>query len=92
MKDWQSRCDLKVAEKSVTAGWTENSKAEGELWDLKVTEKNTAAGLGRAKQSESHTDHLNHQPRHHSLRHSDGGWALRLRFWRTVLGREIRMA
>ena len=42
-----------------------------------------------AKQSESHTDHVNHWLRHHSLRHLDGGWALRLRFWRSVPGRGL---
>ena len=52
--------------------------------DLKVTEKSAAAGLRREKQSESHTDHLHHYPRHHSLRHLGGGWALRFRLWRSV--------
>ena len=40
--------------------------------DLKVSEKSVAAGLRTAKQSESHTDHLNHLPGHHSLRCSGG--------------------
>ena len=31
--------------------------------DFKVTEKSTEAGLRTVKQSESHTDHLNHWPR-----------------------------
>ena len=36
------------------------------------------------KQSERHTDHLNHRYRHHSLRHLGGGWALRFRLWTSV--------
>lgn len=52
--------------------------------DLKFSKKNAAAGLRTAKQSESCTDHLNHWPRHHNLRCSGGGWALRLRLWRSV--------
>ena len=60
--------------------------------DLKVAEKSAAAGLRTAKQSESCTDHLTLQPGHHSLRYSGGGWALRLRLWRSVLGRELEMA
>ena len=52
--------------------------------DLKVTEKSAAPGLRRAKESESHTDHLNHGPRHHSLRCSGRGWVLRLRLQRSV--------
>ena len=59
---------------------------------LKVAEKSVAAGLRTAKQSERCTDHLNHQPRYHSLRCSDRGWALRLRLQRSVLGRELGMA
>ena len=50
--------------------------------NLKVTEESIAFGLRRAKQSESHKDHLHHHPRPHSLRCSVGGWALRLRLWR----------
>ena len=46
--------------------------------DLKVTKKITIAGLRTTKKSESCTDHMNHQPGHHSLRCSGGGWALRL--------------
>ena len=49
--------------------------------NLKVTKKSAAAGLRRAKQRESHRDHLHHCPGHHSLRCSGGGWVLRLRLW-----------
>ena len=59
--------------------------------DLKVMKKSTAVGLKTAKQSESHTDHLNHRPGHHSLRCSGRGWALRLRLCRAVLGRGLRL-
>ena len=45
-----------------------------------------------AKQSKSCTDHLHHHPRHHSLRYSGWGWALRLRFWRSVLGKGLGLA
>ena len=31
-------------------------------------------------------------PRHHSLRHSGGGWALRLRLQRSLLGRGLGLA
>ena len=31
-------------------------------------------------------------PRHHSLRHSGGSWVLRLRLWRSVLGRGLGLA
>ena len=31
-------------------------------------------------------------PRHHRLRCSGGGWALRLRFWRSVLGKGLGLA
>ena len=54
--------------------------------DLKVTKKITIAGLRTTKKSESCTDHMNHQPGHHSLRCSGGGWALRLRLQRSVPG------
>ena len=59
--------------------------------DLKVTEKSAAAGLRRAKQSESHT-YLNHwpwTPQPEMLR-----WvlALRLRLWRSGLGRGLGLA
>ena len=60
--------------------------------DLKVAEKSAAAGLRTAKHTESHTEHWNHQPRHHSLKHSGGGWALRLRLWRSVPGRGLGLA
>ena len=49
--------------------------------DLNVSEKSTAAGLTKAKQSESRTNHWYHLPGHHSPRHSDRGWVLRLRLW-----------
>ena len=58
--------------------------------ELKISKKSTAAGL-RAKQSESHTDHLHHHCGHHSLRPLGGGWALRLRLWRSVLERGQRL-
>ena len=61
--------------------------------DLKVTQKSAAAGLRMEKQSDSHTDHLKPRHRHHCLRCSGGGWALRLRLWRSVprrgLGLEV---
>ena len=50
--------------------------------DLKVTKESATAGWTRAKQSESHTNHLHHCPRNHSLRHWGRGWVLRLRLWR----------
>ena len=56
----------------------------GRQKDLKFTKKSAAAGLRRAKQSESCTDHLYHHPGHHSLRCLGGVWVLRLRlhqFW-----------
>ena len=40
--------------------------------DHKIAEKSAAAGLRRAKQNESHTDHLHHRLGHHSLRHLVG--------------------
>ena len=54
--------------------------------DLQDAEKSAAAGLRTEKQNESHTDHLNHWQRHHSLRRSGGGQALRLRLYRSVPG------
>ena len=54
--------------------------------------KSAAAGLKTAKQSESHTDHLNHRPRHHSLRHLGRDWVLRLRLQRLVQGRGLGLA
>ena len=59
--------------------------------DLKVTEKSSAAGLRRTKQSESCTNHLHHHPGHHSLRCLGGGWALRVRLWRSVPGRRLEL-
>ena len=53
--------------------------------DLKVAKKRAEAGLKRAKQSESCTNHLLHHPEHHSHRCLGGGWALWLRFWRSLL-------
>ena len=43
---------------------------------------------------ESHADHLHHLLGHHSLRCSGraGGWALRLRFQRSILGRRLGLA
>ena len=60
--------------------------------DLKIAEQNAATGLRTAKQSKSHTDHLNHWPGHHSLRRSGGAWVLRLRLWRSVLRRGLGLA
>ena len=60
--------------------------------DRKVGEKSTAAGRRRAEQSESHTDHLHHCPRHQSLRHLGGGRALRLRLWQSVPRRGLGLA
>ena len=60
--------------------------------NLKVSEKSTATGLRRAKECESCKDHLNHRPGHHSLRCLGRGWALRLRLWRSVLGRGLGFA
>lgn len=36
-------------------------------------DKSVATGLRKAKQSEIHTDHLYHCPRHHRLRYSGRG-------------------
>ena len=44
--------------------------------------KKSAAGLRRAKHSESHTDHLQYHPGKHSLRYLGRSWTLRLRLWR----------
>ena len=33
-----------------------------------------------------------HLPRHHILRHSAVGWVLRLRLWRSILGKELVLA
>ena len=60
--------------------------------DLTVAEKSTAAGQRTAKQSESCTDHPNHQHGYHSLRHSGRGWVLRPRLQRSVPGRGLRLA
>ena len=46
---------------------------------------------GKAER-ESLTDHCYHCPGHHSLRHSEGGWVLRLRLQRSVLGRRLGLA
>ena len=54
-------------------------------------EKSISAGM-RAKQSESHTDDQYHYWVHHSLKHSGGGWALRLQLQRSVSGRELGLA
>ena len=50
-------------------------------------QESAAAGLRMAKQHESHTYHLNHQPGHHSLRGLGRGWALR-----SVPGRGLGLA
>lgn len=60
--------------------------------NLKAAEKRAAAGLRRAKHSESCTNHLHHHPGHHSLRGSGRGWELRLRLQRSVQGRGLRLA
>ena len=60
--------------------------------DLKVTEKSAAAGLRREKKCESHTDHLNHWPRLHSLRCLGRGWALIFRIQRSLLERKLSLA
>ena len=57
--------------------------------NFKVSEKSRATGLRRAKQSESHTDHLHQCPRWHSPRRSGGGWSLRLRLQSSVRGRRL---
>ena len=54
--------------------------------DIQNAEKSAAAGLRTKKQSDRFTDHLNHWHRHHSLRCLGGGWAARLRLWRSVPG------
>ena len=56
-----------------------------------------AAGQRKAKQRENCTDHWYHCPGHHclvhhSLRHLGGGWVLRLRLWRSILGRGLELA
>ena len=60
--------------------------------DLKVAKKSATAGLRRTKQSESHTDHQHHCPRNHCLKCQGRVWALKLRFWRSVLGRGLGLA
>ena len=57
-----------------------------------LTEKITAAGLRRAKQSESSINHLYHHPRRHCLRCSGRGWVLGFRMQRSVLGRGLGLA
>ena len=52
-----------------------------------VAEECTAAALRSTKHSERCIDHLNYQPRYHSLRHLGEDRVLRLRLWRSVLGR-----
>ena len=59
-----------------------------ETGNLKATEKSAPAGLRREKQRGSHTNHWYH----HSLRHSDRGWALRLRLQRSVPGKGLGLA
>ena len=55
-------------------------------------EKSSAAGLRRAKQTESCLDDQNHCPEHHSLGHSGGGWTLRLGLWRLDAGKGLGLA
>ena len=50
--------------------------------NLSASEKSAGAGLRRAKQRESRTDHWHHCLGLHSLRHLGAGWALRLGLWR----------
>lgn len=45
--------------------------------------------MRRAKHRESNIDHQYHLLGDHSLRCLEGGWALRLRLWRSVLGRGL---
>ena len=79
--------------KNLHPGKPPNQQGDKLRWrDLKITEKSAAAGLRRAKQSEIHTDHLYHHPRHHSLRCLGGGWALRPRLQRSVPGRGLGLA
>ena len=66
-----------------------NQQGDQPRWrDLKVTKKSAAAGLRRAKQSESSTDHLHNCPRYHKLTCSGRGWGLGLRLQRSDPGRE----
>ena len=44
------------------------------------------------KKRKSYTDYLYHHLGHHSLRCLGGGWALRLRLWRSVPGRSLGLA
>ena len=56
-------------------------------------EKSAPAGLRREKQKDSHTDHWYHCPQIPQPETSLGwGWALRLRLWRSVPGRELGLA
>ena len=50
-------------------------------------EKSAKGGLRRAKQRENKTDKEYHLLEYHSLRHASGGWALRTRHQRSILGR-----
>ena len=58
----------------------------------KSLKKSTAAGLRRAQQGESHTDHLHHRSRQHGLRCSGRGRVLRLKLQRSVPGRGLGLA
>ena len=60
--------------------------------DFKVTKKTTAAGLRRAKQSKSHTDHLHNGPRHPQPEMFGRSWALRFRFQRSVPEKGLGLA
>lgn len=66
--------------------WQEDQPGWG---SLKVLEKNTAACLRRAKQRESHADDQYHCP---VKQPETLGKGLRLRLWRSVLGRELGFA
>ena len=59
---------------------------------IKVSEKSTAAGLRREKQSENHTDDLQHFPGHHRLRCSEESWVMRLRLQKSVPRRGLGLA
>ena len=51
-------------------------------------EKTIAAGLRRESRKRAAQTIDNHLLGHESQRHCGGGWALRLRLWRSLPGRE----
>ena len=59
---------------------------------LKASEKSASKGLRRANQRENCTDHWYHHPGHHSLRYSGRVSVLKLRLWRSVMGRGLLLA